>query len=82
MDQYIKIGWCAVGAGLIGATLAYSFGAYDYGWAWSGYLPAIATICMTGIVMLAAYLGILKLARIPELDDFLAPVLRKLKVSR
>lgn len=82
IGQYIKIGWCAFLSGLIGAALAYSLGAYSYGWAWSGYLPAITTIAATGIVMLAAYIGILKLARIPELDDFLGPVLRKLKISR
>ena len=82
IGQYIKIGWCAFLSGLIGAAVAYSLGAYSYGWAWSGYLPAITTIAATGIVMLAAYIGILKLARIPELDDFLGPVLRKLKISR
>lgn len=78
IDAYIRIGWYAIFAGLFGAAVLWALGGYDRGYAWQGYVSAIVSLVAAGSVMGLVYVFSLKYARIPELEDFLGPVARRL----
>ncbi|NKX56598.1 murein biosynthesis integral membrane protein MurJ [Arthrobacter mobilis] len=79
VDTYIRLGYAALGAGLAGAGVLWLLGGYDGGgFAMRSIPTAMVAIAAVGTVMAGAYLLLLRLLRVRELDDFLAPVLRRL----
>ncbi|MFD1213602.1 murein biosynthesis integral membrane protein MurJ [Arthrobacter sp. GCM10027362] len=76
---YIRLGYAALGSGAAGAGVLWLLGGYDDGgFAMRSILTAMVAIAVVGTVMAAAYLLLLKLLRVRELNDFLAPVLNRL----
>jgi putative peptidoglycan lipid II flippase len=78
MDAYIRIGVMATFSGAAGAVVLWLLGGFDFGYAWSGYMPAIISIVLTGLTMGAIYLFLLRFARVSELEDFMGPLARRL----
>ena len=44
-----------------------------------GWTEAVLTCVVVGLVMLAVYVGLLRVLRVSELTDLVAPVLRRLR---
>jgi putative peptidoglycan lipid II flippase len=82
MGAYIRVGWLAVISGLVGAVVLWWLGGYDFGYAWSGYVPAVVSILLSGGVMGVVYLVLLRLANVSELADFLGPLARRIPGGR
>lgn len=61
-----------VGFGL----LSFADGSYD-GFIWQGYFPAIVVIAVVGSVMALCYLLALRLINVRELNDLIAPIMRR-----
>ncbi|ROQ37077.1 putative peptidoglycan lipid II flippase [Frondihabitans sp. PhB188] len=69
-------------AGVVGVLVVTGLGGYHPGgFGLSGRVPAILTVIIAGLVMAAVYLGLLTVARIPELSAMTKPVLRRLRRS-
>ena len=68
-NSYIRMGYAALGSALAGAVALWLLGSYSRdGFAWSTPIAALVTIVVVGPVMLAAYLLLLKLFRVTELQ--------------
>ena len=79
-SSYIRMGYAALGSALAGAVALWLLGSYNPdGYAWSDRIAALVTIVVVGPVMLAAYFLLLKLFRVTELQDLLAPLLGRLR---
>lgn len=74
---YTRTGFAALLSGVLGAGVLWLLGGYSNGFAWTSILTALVTCGVVGMVMLAAYLVILRLIRLPELMSFLGPLLRQ-----
>jgi putative peptidoglycan lipid II flippase len=78
-DTYIRLGYAALGAGAAGAGVLWLLGGYDAGgFAMRSILTAMVAIAAVGTVMAAVYLLLLRLLRVRELEDFLAPIMNRL----
>jgi putative peptidoglycan lipid II flippase len=82
MDTYIRVGWLSLLSGVVGAVVLWLLGGYTYGFAWSGYIPAVLSILLAGGAMGVCYLILLRLARVSELSDFLGPLARRIPGGR
>lgn len=78
LSSYIRIGWLATFSGLAGGVVLALLGGYEFGYAWSGYTPAILSLVLAGLTMGAVYLVLLRLANVSELEDFLGPLARRI----
>nr|WP_237740743.1 lipid II flippase MurJ [Arthrobacter crystallopoietes] len=78
-DSYIRFGYAALGAAAAGAGALWLLGGYrSGGFAMASIPGALISLAVCGIVMAGGYLLLLKLLRVSELDDFLAPILARL----
>lgn len=77
LDTYVRTGLAALVSGLLGALVLWLMGGYANGFAWTSILTALVTCAVVGLVMLVAYLAILRLIRLPELMSFLGPLMRR-----
>jgi putative peptidoglycan lipid II flippase len=78
-DTYIRLGYAALGAGAAGAGVLWLLGGYDAGgFALRSIFSAMASIAVVGTAMAAVYLLLLRALRVRELQDLLAPILRRL----
>ena len=72
----------AAAAGAVGVALVLALGGYTPGGFGSGgTVGGLVTMAIGGTGMLVVYLGILALTRNPQLRDFAAPLLRRLRRS-
>ncbi|MGM0930342.1 MAG: murein biosynthesis integral membrane protein MurJ [Actinomycetota bacterium] len=79
VDTYIRLGYAALGSGLVGAAVLWLFGGYATdGFAWQSIATAMVTIAVVGLVMAVVYLLLLRALRVQELQDFLAPIMNRL----
>ncbi|GAA2565050.1 putative peptidoglycan lipid II flippase [Neomicrococcus aestuarii] len=78
LDAYLRIGWIAVFSGVVGALVLFALGGFTFGFAWQSIFTAILSICIVGIVMAVVYVLLLKRSRVPELDEFLGPLARRI----
>ncbi|MGG5752517.1 murein biosynthesis integral membrane protein MurJ [Zafaria sp. Z1313] len=78
IDTYVRVGWMAVVSGAAGAAVLWLLGGYSRGFAWSSIQGALVSCAVVGAVMAAVYLVLLRNARVPELEDFLGPVARRI----
>lgn len=78
VDTYIQIGWMAVISGIVGAGVLFLLGGYTHGFAWHSIFTAIISIIVVGLVMAFVFVVLLKRARVPELDEFLGPLARRI----
>jgi len=78
-DTYIRLGYAALGAGAAGAAVLWLLGGYDTGgFALRSIFSAMASIAVVGTAMAAVYLLLLRALHVRELQDLLAPILRRL----
>lgn len=82
IDTYVRVGWLAVVSAVVGVLVMYVLGGYDFGYAWSGYVPAVVSLLLAGGAMGIFYLFLLRLARVSELEDFLGPLARRIPGGR
>jgi putative peptidoglycan lipid II flippase len=81
-DVHVRLTLAGIVAATAGTALSWMFGGYDAsGFVWQSKLNAVVVLAAGGIVMSVVYLGMLKLLRITELDDFLAPLLARFRRS-
>ncbi|WP_370524313.1 murein biosynthesis integral membrane protein MurJ, partial [Cellulomonas sp. APG4] len=73
LTLHLKAGLAALAAAGVGWPLSHLFGDL----ARTGLLQVVAALVVVGLVMLGVYLGLLRLMRVSELDDLLAPVLAR-----
>ncbi|HXF02850.1 MAG TPA: lipid II flippase MurJ, partial [Arthrobacter sp.] len=79
VDTYIRLGYAALGSGLVGAAVLGLLGGYATGgFAWQSIVAAMVTIAVVGLVMAVVYLLLLRALRVQELQDFLAPIMNRL----
>lgn len=78
LDTYIRIGWLSVLAGAVGAGVLWLMGGFSGGFAWESIISALVTIAVVGAAMSVVFLLLLKAAHLPELENFLGPVARRI----
>ncbi|WP_417235317.1 murein biosynthesis integral membrane protein MurJ [Arthrobacter sp.] len=78
VDTYIRIGWFSVVSGVVGTVVLWAMGGFTSGFAWQSILTALVTIAVVGSVMAIVFLLLLRAARVPELENFLGPLARRI----
>lgn len=78
LDTYVRTGMASLVSGVVGGLVLWAMGGFTNGFAWTSIVTAVVTCAVVGTVMLAAYLLILRLIRLPELMAFLDPLLRRI----
>ncbi|MHA7280069.1 murein biosynthesis integral membrane protein MurJ [Arthrobacter sp. MDT2-2] len=81
-DVHVRLTIAGIVAAIAGTALCWAFGGYDAdGFLWQSKLDAVLVLAIGGITMSAVYLGMLKLLKITELDEFLKPLLARFRRS-
>ena len=78
IDTYVRIGWMAVFSAVAGVVVLAVLGGYSFGFAYDSLVSSIISIILVAGVMAVVYLGLLYKTKVPELDGFLGPVLRRI----
>lgn len=78
LDSYIRIGWFSVLSGAVGMVVLWAMGGFTNGFAWQSIITALVTIAVVGSVMSVVFLLLLKAARVPELQNFIGPLARRI----
>lgn len=78
LDSYIRIGWFSVLSGAVGMAVLWAMGGFTNGFAWQSIMTALVTIAVVGSVMAVVFLLLLKAARVPELENFIGPLARRI----
>lgn len=78
VNANLVTGMAAVASGLAGAAVVWLFGGYSAGFAWQSIVNALITCAVTGVVMATVYIVVLKAVRMPEVEDFLRPLLGRI----
>ncbi|GAB3552655.1 lipid II flippase MurJ [Arthrobacter tumbae] len=77
-DVHVRLTIAGLVAAAFGAGLLWFFGAYQPdGFVWQSVGSAVVVLVLAGPLMAAVYIGMLKVLRITELTDFLAPLLTR-----
>ncbi|WP_203568054.1 murein biosynthesis integral membrane protein MurJ [Aestuariimicrobium ganziense] len=74
---YVRLTLAAAFAGLVAHGVAWVIGRFS-----SGFVGALLELGVAGVLFVGIFLGASKLMRIVEVDEFLAPVLRRLRLVR
>ena len=78
LGSLLRFALAAVPAGAVGLGALWLFGGVgEHSWALSGVLPGIVATAVIGAVTGLSYLGILALARTPEIEPALAAIRRR-----
>ncbi|THJ68698.1 murein biosynthesis integral membrane protein MurJ [Arthrobacter echini] len=81
-DVHVRLIVAGIAAALVGTVLCWGFGGYsDTGFLWQSRLNAVVVLAMGGTVMAAVYLLMLRLLRVTELQDFVAPLFARFRRS-
>lgn len=78
IDTYVRIGWMATLSAVVGSLVLWLLGGYSFGFAYESLFSAIISIVVVGGVMALVFLGLLHKTKVPELQGFLGPVLRRI----
>lgn len=78
IDTYIRVGWMATISGMIGCLMLWLLGGFSFGFAYSSLINALISVALVGLVMGVAYIALLYKTKVPELDGFLGPILRRI----
>jgi putative peptidoglycan lipid II flippase len=80
VTRHLSFFGAALAAAALGSTIVFFLGGFvEGGWALSGWFAATVTMAAAGTVMLAAYFGILVLARNPQALAFVEPFARRIR---
>lgn len=82
LATYTRSGFAALGAGIVGAATLWLLGGYSFGFAWNSIFTAVFSCALVGIVMAAVFVLCLKLLRVPEFDQFIQPLARRIPALR
>ncbi|MER2133218.1 MAG: murein biosynthesis integral membrane protein MurJ [Arthrobacter sp.] len=79
-DVHVRLTVAALGSAAIGAAALALLGGYSAdGFAWRSLISATIVLVICGALMAAAYLGMLRLLKVRELDELLKPALAKIR---
>jgi putative peptidoglycan lipid II flippase len=79
LRRYVQYAFFSLLAGVVGLLVVTGLGSFVAdGFAHSSRIAGLATVVVAAAVMAVVYFGLLKLIRLPELDELLSPVLRRL----
>jgi putative peptidoglycan lipid II flippase len=78
LRRYVQYAFFSLLAGVVGLLVVTGLGGFVAdGFAHSGRIAGLATVVVAAAVMALVYFGLLALIRLPELDELLRPVLRR-----
>ena len=81
-DVHVRLVVAGLVAAAAGAGLLWFFGAYQPdGFVWQSVASAVVVLLVSGPAMAVVYIGMLKVLRVTELSDFLAPLLARFRRS-
>ncbi|UUX59063.1 murein biosynthesis integral membrane protein MurJ [Glutamicibacter halophytocola] len=78
IDTYVRVGWMATIAGAVGSLVLWMLGGFSFGFAYSSLINAIISIVLVAGTMGVVYIGLLHKTKVPELQGFLGPILRRI----
>ncbi|WP_323959871.1 virulence factor MviN [Arthrobacter sp. JZ12] len=79
-DVHVRLVVAGLVSAAVGAALLWVFGGYrPEGFAWQSVASAAVVLVITGPVMAGVYFGMLKVLRVTELSEFLAPLLTRFR---
>lgn len=79
-DVHVRLTIAGLVSAAFGAALLWFFGAYQAdGFVWQSVASAVVVLLIAGPLMFAVYVGMLKVLRVTELSDFLAPLLTRFR---
>lgn len=79
-DVHVRLTIAGLVAAAFGAGVLWLFGAYQpNGFVWQSVGSAAVVLLVAGPLMVAVYVAMLKVLRVTELSDFLAPLLSRFK---
>ncbi|WP_026551042.1 murein biosynthesis integral membrane protein MurJ [Arthrobacter sp. Br18] len=82
-DVHVRFILAGMVSALVGTGILWLFGGYEpVGYVWNSKLNAVVVLVLGGTAMAGAYLLMLRLLRVRELSDFLAPLLTRFRRSR
>ncbi|PVE19730.1 lipid II flippase MurJ [Arthrobacter sp. Bz4] len=77
-DVHVRLVLAGMASAAVGTGALWLFGGYSIeGFVWQSVLAAFSVLAVCGTLMALVYLLMLKVLRIRELDDFLAPLLSR-----
>ena len=80
LRRYVQFVFFSLVAGAVGLVVVTGLGGFaPDGFAHSGRVAGLATVVVAAAVMALVYFGLLRLIRLPELDELLSPVLRRVQ---
>ena len=80
LAAYTRAGFAAVLAGAAGAGVLALLGGYTFGFAWDTILTAIVTCAAVGLVMSAVFVLALRAMRVPEFQQLMVPMARRIPI--
>lgn len=78
LDTYIRTGVAALVSGAAGAGVLWLLGGYTGGFPWDTIITSLVSCAAVGVVMGVVYFLLLRAMRLPELNDFLGPLTRRI----
>ncbi|MBD8660730.1 murein biosynthesis integral membrane protein MurJ [Frigoribacterium sp. CFBP 8754] len=79
LRRYVQYAFFSLLSGVVGLLVVTGLGGFvSEGFAHSSRIAGLATVVVAAAVMALVYFGLLALIRLPELDELLRPVLRRL----
>ncbi|MBD7994838.1 murein biosynthesis integral membrane protein MurJ [Arthrobacter sp. Sa2CUA1] len=79
-DLHVRLTVAALGASVVGAAALAMLGGYTAdGYAWSSLASAVVVLVVCGTLMALSYAAMLRGLKVKELDEFLTPLLARLK---
>jgi putative peptidoglycan lipid II flippase len=79
LRRYVQYAVFSLLSGIVGLLVVTGLGGFaPDGFAHSGRIAGLATVVVAAAAMALVYFGLLRLIRLPELDELLSPVLRRL----
>ncbi|MDR4534928.1 murein biosynthesis integral membrane protein MurJ [Glutamicibacter sp. PS] len=78
IDTYVRIGWMATLSGLAGALTLALLGGLTFGFAYDSVFSALVTIAVVSVVMASVYFFLLHRTKVPELEGFAGPIIRRI----
>lgn len=80
LSAYVRTGFAAAFAGVAGVLTLWLLGGYAWGFPWNSVVTAIVTCALIGIVMGVTFIVALRVLKVKEFAEALAPLTRRIPV--